>query len=154
MTQWSHAMLNNDRPIIIIKKKAAAHGGHHGGSWKVAYADFVTAMMAFFLVMWILGLSQESRKAIAAYFNDPTGMMRSRAGGSVAMMTSTGQPRAKPNFVQAKAAAKHRSEKQQFSDAKKAIERVLGLNAKLHALQKFVDITITKEGLRIELLEA
>src|SRR5438105_10517167 len=104
-------MINNeDRPIIIVKKKGSHGGGHHGGSWKVAYADFVTAMMAFFLVMWILGLSQESRKAIAAYFNDPTGMMRSRAGGSIAMMTNTGQPRAKPSLVPARAAAKHRSE--------------------------------------------
>src|SRR5213593_4573362 len=89
-------MLNNERPIIIIKKKAAAHGGHHGGSWKVAYADFVTAMMAFFLVMWILGLSQESRKAIAAYFNDPTGMMKSLGGGtnpiSLNRASSSGKP--------------------------------------------------------------
>lgn len=59
-------------PIIIKKKKAHGHA-HHGGSWKVAYADFVTAMMAFFMVMWILGLSDESKAQISGYFNDPLG---------------------------------------------------------------------------------
>src|SRR3569832_1408239 len=82
--------MNSDQPIIIVKKKAPAHG-HHGGAWKVAYADFVTAMMAFFLVMWILGLNQESRKSIASYFNDPTGMMKSTAG-SMNMIRITRDP--------------------------------------------------------------
>src|SRR3954454_6800098 len=57
-------------PIIIKKKKSHAHA-HHGGSWKVAYADFVTAMMAFFMVMWIMGLSDDTRTKIQGYFNDP-----------------------------------------------------------------------------------
>src|SRR5690242_2935046 len=59
-------------PIIIKKKKHEEHG-HHGGSWKVAYADFVTAMMAFFMVMWIMGLSDQTRAQISGYFNDPLG---------------------------------------------------------------------------------
>ena len=59
------------QPIIIKKVKKGGHGGHHGGSWKVAYADFVTAMMAFFMVMWIMGMSAETRKGIPSYFNDP-----------------------------------------------------------------------------------
>jgi len=58
-------------PIVIRKRRRAAHHGHHGGAWKVAYADFVTAMMAFFLVMWIMQLSESSRRAIASYFNEP-----------------------------------------------------------------------------------
>lgn len=61
---------NNDQSIIIKKIKKAGHG-HHGGAWKVAYADFVTAMMAFFLVMWIIGMSDEDKKKIEQYFNDP-----------------------------------------------------------------------------------
>lgn len=61
----------DEQPIIIKKKKKGGHGGHHGGAWKVAYADFVTAMMAFFLVMWILGLSPTSKKRIANFFRDP-----------------------------------------------------------------------------------
>ena len=58
-------------PIIIIRKKGGGHGGHHGGAWKVAYADFVTAMMAFFLVMWLVSQSQDVRAAVASYFKDP-----------------------------------------------------------------------------------
>lgn len=60
-----------EQPIIIKKVKKGGHGGHHGGAWKVAYADFVTAMMAFFIVMWILASSEEVKKAVAAYFDDP-----------------------------------------------------------------------------------
>jgi len=59
-----------EQPIIIKKIKKGGHG-HHGGAWKVAYADFVTAMMAFFIVMWIFAQSEESKEAIAAYFNAP-----------------------------------------------------------------------------------
>ena len=58
------------RPVIIIKKKAS-HSGHHGGAWKVAYADFVTAMMALFIVLWLLNLSKPVKEAIAGYFRDP-----------------------------------------------------------------------------------
>ncbi|MCA8929247.1 MAG: chemotaxis protein MotB, partial [Alphaproteobacteria bacterium] len=62
--------MSGDAPIIIIKKKKAGHGhGHHGGAWKVAYADFVTAMMAFFLLMWLLNATTENqRKGLADYF--------------------------------------------------------------------------------------
>lgn len=58
----------DDKPIIIIKKKGG-HGGHHGGAWKVAYADFVTAMMAFFMVMWLVNTAEQNTKQnIASYF--------------------------------------------------------------------------------------
>src|SRR5438105_11061578 len=65
-------MENSARPIIIIKKKAG-HGGHHGGAWKVAYADFVTAMMALFIVLWLMNSSKQIREAVGGYFKDPTG---------------------------------------------------------------------------------
>src|SRR5580698_5100469 len=58
------------QPIIVIKK-VSGHGGHHGGAWKVAYADFVTAMMALFIVLWLLNSSVKVKKAVAGYFNDP-----------------------------------------------------------------------------------
>jgi chemotaxis protein MotB len=62
-----------ERPIIIVKRKVARGGGHHGGAWKVAYADFVTAMMAFFLVMWLVtAVSKEQRAAIFDYFKNPS----------------------------------------------------------------------------------
>src|SRR6478736_747654 len=67
----------NVQPIIIIKKKGG-HGGHHGGAWKVAYADFVTAMMALFIVLWLLNSSVKVKEAISAYFNDPTGTGKQR----------------------------------------------------------------------------
>jgi chemotaxis protein MotB len=59
------------RPIFVIKKKVS-HGGHHGGAWKVAYADFVTAMMSLFIVLWLLNTSPQIKKAVAGYFNDPS----------------------------------------------------------------------------------
>ncbi|HPI18965.1 MAG TPA: flagellar motor protein MotB [Candidatus Kapabacteria bacterium] len=62
---------HKEQPIIIKKIKKGGHAGHHGGAWKVAYADFVTAMMAFFIVMWILGQSEEVKKQVEAYFQDP-----------------------------------------------------------------------------------
>ena len=60
------------QPIIVIKRKGG-HGGHHGGAWKVAYADFVTAMMSLFIVLWLMGSSEKVKKAVAGYFNDPKG---------------------------------------------------------------------------------
>src|SRR3954452_14790161 len=59
------------KPIIIIKKKVG-HAGHHGGAWKVAYADFVTAMMALFIVLWLLNTNKPVREAVAGYFKDPS----------------------------------------------------------------------------------
>src|SRR5271165_5176399 len=66
-------MAAKTQPIIVIKKKGG-HAGHHGGAWKVAYADFVTAMMALFIVLWLMGSSEKVKKAVAGYFNDPRGM--------------------------------------------------------------------------------
>ena len=60
------------QPIIVIKRKGG-HGGHHGGAWKVAYADFVTAMMSLFIVLWLMNSSEKVKKAVAGYFNDPKG---------------------------------------------------------------------------------
>jgi len=60
-----------NQPVIIIKKRRGGHGGHHGGAWKVAFADFMTAMFAFFLVMWIVGQSASVKSAVAGYFRDP-----------------------------------------------------------------------------------
>ena len=65
---------DNKSVIIIKKKKGDGHGGHHGGAWKVAYADFVTAMMCFFLVMWLMGSDEETKASISKYFNDPLGL--------------------------------------------------------------------------------
>ena len=71
----------NDRPSIIIRREEVTEGGHHGGAWKVAYADFVTAMMAFFLLMWLLNATtSEQRQGLADYFSPTNLMSRSTSG--------------------------------------------------------------------------
>ena len=73
---------NSAAPIIIKRKKVIQGGGHHGGAWKVAYADFVTAMMAFFMLMWLLNATTEKqRKGIADYFNPTIPINRVSGGG-------------------------------------------------------------------------
>jgi len=80
-------MADENTPIIIKKIKKGGHG-HHGGAWKVAYADFVTAMMAFFMVMWIVGMSQETKEAIQNYFNDPLKFMEGSESINMGFFTS------------------------------------------------------------------
>src|ERR1700759_3853720 len=74
-------MAPSNRPIII--KREAAHSGHHGGAWKVAYADFVTAMMALFIVLWLLNSSKQGQEAIGGYFKDPTGTSKKVGSGKI-----------------------------------------------------------------------
>lgn len=77
------ARKRGDRPIIIIRKEEVVEGGHHGGAWKVAYADFVTAMMAFFLLLWLLGATtDQQRKGIADYFTPTLVQLREKGAGS------------------------------------------------------------------------
>src|SRR5688572_20975219 len=82
------------QPIIIIKKQSHGKHGHHGGAWKVAYADFVTAMMAFFLVMWIVGQSDDVKAGVAGYFRDPQAFEGGRGvlPGSESGTTGGGAP--------------------------------------------------------------
>jgi len=123
------------QPIIVIKKKGG-HGGHHGGAWKVAYADFVTAMMALFIVLWLMGASEKVKKAVAGYFNDPKGTANllgtTMAGDGVAVTTE-------------------RDNKMQR--LKEKLQEEIKQKKELENLSKQIEITITPEGLRIELLE-
>ena len=75
-------MSGEGKKIIIVRKKKGGHHEDHGGAWKVAYADFVTAMMAFFLVMWILGMDQGVKDMVEGYFSNPVGFKRAFSGGS------------------------------------------------------------------------
>ena len=85
-----------ERPIIIIRKKRKGHAAHHGGAWKVAYADFVTAMMAFFLVMWLLTQADlKLRSQVAQYFRDP-GIL---AGGAVINPESNAAKNGNPQSI-------------------------------------------------------
>jgi chemotaxis protein MotB len=144
----------DDRPIIIIKKSGGHEGGHHGGAWKVAYADFVTAMMAFFLVMWILGMSSNDRKAIAAYFNDPTGFMKTMGGGQNPMMPWRQAPTGAASLLPGmQALLSDRSDNESLKRAKTALKKMLSSRPEFRELRKHIEVTITAEGLRIELLE-
>jgi chemotaxis protein MotB len=87
---WTPEMSDAVRPIIIRRKKVVAGDGHHGGAWKVAYADFVTAMMAFFLLMWLLNATtEEQRKGIADYFNPNIPLAAVSGGGADALKGSS-----------------------------------------------------------------
>jgi len=124
------------RPIIIIKR-VSGHGGHHGGAWKVAYADFVTALMSLFIVLWLMNSSEKIRKAVAGYFNDPKGT----ASMMGTTMTGTGET--------VSAASNDNLQK-----LKEKLEQEIKARKELEKLQKQIEITITPEGLRIELIEA
>jgi chemotaxis protein MotB len=121
-------------PIIIVKKKPG-HGGHHGGAWKVAYADFVTAMMALFIVLWLLNTSQETQRIIGGYFMDPLGKGKDAGSG----MRGTGQT------VNLK--------RDDMTKLKEKIEVAMKAMPQIQALKNQVRLTVTGEGLRIELLE-
>ena len=128
-------MASKSQPIVVIKKKGG-HAGHHGGAWKVAYADFVTAMMSLFIVLWLMGSSSKVKKAVAGYFNDPKGTANllgtTMAGNGVAVTT-------KPD--------------DNMQKLKEKLEAEIKAKKELEKLSKQIEITITSEGLRIELIE-
>jgi len=126
-----------DQPIIIIKKVTGHGGGHHGGAWKVAYADFVTAMMALFMVLWLLNSSQETQKAIGGYFSDPEGNGKligsdmAGAGGDAINLAA-----------------------KDLEQLKEKIAQSLKQSSRFKALQDKITMVVTGEGLRIELMES
>lgn len=122
-------------PIIIIKKKGG-HAGHHGGAWKVAYADFVTAMMALFIVLWLLNSSKKVQDAVGGYFRDPMGTA-DKAGKSI-----VGSPGG--------SIVPHDNMEQLKQQLQKAISGV----PNFEKLKSHIEMTVTPEGLRVELLES
>ncbi len=140
-----------DSTIIIKKKKVHGGHGHHGGSWKVAYADFVTAMMAFFMVMWIIGLSDSSKHEIASYFKDPFGYLK-QSNKSDKIFSMKGVPETKSGLVYDQAQSK-KDEEKSLKAVEKKVESDLSKTPDLKELAKYVDMQVTSEGLRIELVE-
>jgi chemotaxis protein MotB len=122
-------------PIIVIRKKGG-HGGHHGGAWKVAYADFVTAMMALFIVLWLLNSSKQVQEAVGGYFNDPTGTSK-KVGSD---MVGAGE-----NFV---------VNKDNMEQLKEQLQKAIREVPNFDKLKNHIDMTVTNEGLRIELMES
>jgi chemotaxis protein MotB len=121
--------------IIIVKKKHGEHDDEHGGAWKVAYADFVTAMMALFIVLWLLSASEKVQKAVGGYFQDPTGQGR-QTGTTTAGIGETLTVNRKD-----------------LEDLKEKLEQVMKQIPELQHLENQIRMTITAEGLRIDLLE-
>jgi len=144
--------MSKGQPVIIVKKKGGGHHGHHGGAWKVAYADFVTAMMAFFLVMWLVGQSPQVKAAVAGYFRDPGVFETTRGGGVLpggveGLKDSGVTPIAKPVPDDVKAA------QEVLERAADHLRQALAKVPSLKAIEDRIEITVTSEGLRIELLE-
>jgi chemotaxis protein MotB len=127
--------MDGKQPIIIIKR-AAAHGGHHGGAWKVAYADFVTAMMALFIVLWLMNSSKQIQVAVGGYFKDPTGTSK-KVGSN---MIGSGQAFALT--------------KDNMSKLKEELQKAVRQVSDFEKLKDQIEMTVTAEGLRIELLES
>jgi chemotaxis protein MotB len=136
------------RPIIIKKIKKAGHA-HHGGSWKVAYADFVTAMMAFFMVMWILGMDEQTRKAIEGYFSNPAGFKKGYGSGSSPLASGSSPAKLKDNAVKL---IVQRAEEKQFTEAAERIKSRIDSARGALGSAKF-EVAVSASGLRIELIE-
>ncbi len=159
------------QPIIIKKVKKGGHGAH-GGAWKIAYADFVTAMMAFFLLMWLLGSTTEGdKKGIAEFFQSPlrvamlggSGSGDSSSvirGGGKDLTRETGQVKegdsnAKKSSYTLRALKEEqrKAEKSRLEQLKAKVEQVLAQNPKLAALGGQIRLDMTKEGLRIQIVD-
>jgi chemotaxis protein MotB len=162
------------RPIIVKKIIEAGHGGHHGGAWKVAYADFVTAMMAFFLLLWILGATTEKqRKGIADYFSPTLVEMKLKSAGSNGVFggdsviskddyphkaSQTGSrtltiPKDATGGTAEAAAAERMRDRVRFGFLKKQIMKRLMSDRSLAKLASNIRFTDTREGLRIDLVD-
>jgi chemotaxis protein MotB len=148
-------MKNNTTVIRIVKRKKS-HGAHHGGAWKVAYADFVTAMMAFFLVMWIIGMDQKLKEEIQSYFNDPYSASRTMAG--ISQLASGGKSPIASGDVGPGATNWHQlamvAQKQNFEKIQKKVKQELARRPDLSRLRQHVEVSVSTSGLKIELIEA
>ena len=160
------------QPIIIKRVKKGGHAPH-GGAWKIAYADFVTAMMAFFLLMWLLGSTAEGdKKGIADYFNSPlkvslmgggSGSGDSSSvvkGGGTDLSRTSGQVKAgdveaQRRTLQLKAlkAEQHRAEASRLEALKKKVENMIATRPKLAAMRSQIRLDLTPDGLRIQIVD-
>ncbi|MDO8589023.1 MAG: OmpA family protein [Armatimonadota bacterium] len=138
-----------ENPGIRIVKRKKSHAGHHGGAWKVAYADFVTAMMAFFLVMWITGMSAEVKAAIAGYFKDPVAFMQEVKSGNAIFKVTDMQA----GSISSSTKASYDDERKVLSGAKEKIVKMVATNPEFAKMKKYIDIKLVDEGMRIDLLD-
>lgn len=160
----------NAAPVIIKRKKKVIGGGHHGGAWKVAYADFVTAMMAFFMLMWLLNATTEQqRKGLSDYFSPIVPVNRISGGGDGAFggdsvmaedslaKDGTGASATKPTSEtqpRSESRAKARQEEEEkLADVQKSLLARSGESMTMERLLRHVVTRVTDEGLVIELFD-
>ncbi len=139
------------KKIVIVRRKKVVGGGHHGGSWKVAYADFVTAMMAFFMVMWILGMDDKVKQAIEGYFSNPVGYKKGYSSGSSPISSGSSPSKAANTTVKMIVRA---AEQKRFGEMAAQLKQLLESSPQLKKLGAKVDVVVTKDGMRIELIES
>lgn len=156
----------SQRPIVIKRIKKVA-GGHHGGAWKIAYADFVTAMMAFFLLMWLLGSSTKSQlEGISEYFKTPLKVAMTGGssigetssilkGGGTDLTRQHGEVKKGEikDDIQAKKIIKERIERIKLEGLKKKIEEAVENNPTLKKFANQLLLDITSDGLRIQIVD-
>jgi chemotaxis protein MotB len=161
----------DDKQTIVVKRPGKGGGGHHGGAWKIAYADFVTAMMAFFLLMWLLvSATEKEREAIQQYFNRPLiaifddpgaasrrtviegggGEVSRRAGQTGEHPPSVPQPPLDARQVEA---AYREAELQRLEQLKDKIERAIEASEALRPFRSQLLLDLTSEGLRIQIVD-
>ncbi|MEW6678711.1 MAG: flagellar motor protein MotB [Pseudomonadota bacterium] len=162
---------DSQRPIVIKRIKKAG-GGAHGGAWKIAYADFVTAMMAFFLLMWLLGSTTKAQmEGIAEYFKTPLKVAMSGGSGAgdassvikgggedltrKAGQVKKGETEAEKKTInlEASKAEQERQDATRLKDLKAKLEKAIEMNKNLSQFKKQLKIDITQEGLRIQIVD-
>jgi chemotaxis protein MotB len=139
--------------IIIVKKKHKGHAGHHGGAWKVAYADFVTAMMAFFLVMWIISQSHIVRSSVAGYFRDP-GIFNNEKSDGVMSGAKVGIAPQAPISIHQINPSLSEADRHALEEAGRRIREALARMPEFKDLKDQIEIQMTHEGLRIQLIDS
>ena len=162
---------DTQRPIVIKRIKKVSGGGHSGGAWKIAYADFVTAMMAFFLLMWLLGSTTKAQmEGIAQYFKTPlkvalaggTGSGDSSSlikGGGEDLTRRTGQVKQgevqghKTINLEANRSESAKQESVRLENLKVAVEKAISSNTKMKPFKKQLKVDITSDGLRIQIVD-
>ncbi|MEM9341744.1 MAG: flagellar motor protein MotB [Pseudomonadota bacterium] len=157
--------MSNELPPIIKKKKIVAGDGHHGGAWKVAYADFVTAMMAFFMLMWLLGATTEKqRKGIADYFNPTIPVVKASGGGSGAFggdstfaessLSHTGAGPTQAPSPAGDGGQGREDEENEYAEVEDALRGLAGESTISELLSRHIITRLSDEGLVIELFES
>lgn len=149
-----------DKRPIVIRRKKVAHA-HHGGAWKIALADFMTALMAFFLVLWILSIaSEEERRGVADYFSTPliTAITGGDRSGSTSAIPGGGPDPTHSDGEKARIDTLQRTrpsmqDRRFFTDVQERIERAIELDPELRQLRSQMRFDLTREGLRIQLLD-